>query len=176
MKEALSAYASALDQKPPTQVEHGGGSSHLKFEIVYRLHASRLKCLLVAAVSGEDERSLAEEEALRLTETNFYSQTDLKTGDQEPRRSERVWKVLTDIVAALAQCRLDQSFFHRSVYRHAQALMWAPVLCEPETGWIEGSRSTLRATKSHQLRGLNHATSVAKSALAVMNVLFEKKR
>jgi hypothetical protein len=176
MKEALSAYASALDQKPPSQVEHGGGSSHLKFEIVYRLHASRLKCLLVAAVSGEDERGLAEEEALRLTERYFYSQTDVETGEQVARINERIWKVLTDIVAALAQCRLDQSFFHRSVYRHAQALLWAPVLCDPETGWIEGSRSTVRATKSHHLRGLNHATTVAKSASAVMAVLFEKKR
>ena len=176
MKEALSAYLSALHQNPPNQVEHGGGSSHLKFEIVYRLHASRLKCLLVAAVAGEDERALAEEEALRLTEGSFHSQSDLQIGDGESGTRERIRKVLADIVAALARCRIDQSFFHRSVYRHAQALMWAPVLLEPKTGWIEGSMGTIRATKRHQLRGLNHATNVATSALTVMGVLFEKKR
>lgn len=121
MEEALSAYQASLNEKRDDGGE-AGGSSHGKLEIFYRLHASRLKCLLVAAVAGEDERTAAEEEALRLTEKFFFSQPDTTSCNLR----DRMWTVLADIVSALASCRLQQVFFHRSVYRHAQALMWAP--------------------------------------------------
>ncbi|CAB9508383.1 Calcineurin binding protein 1 [Seminavis robusta] len=178
MKAALAAYCASLDEKPADGVE-AGGSSHGRLEIFYRLHASRLKCLLAAALANADERNLAENEALRLTEEHFFATTSGdadKDNSKERSIRERVWSVLADIVSALAQCRQDHAFFHRSVYRHAQALMWSPVLYDPRTGWITGSRGKIPPSKSCQLRGCNQATNVAMSALAVLSVLFEKKR
>jgi len=174
MKEAFLCYITALEEKSDTEHGEAGGSSHGSTEVFYRLHASRLKCLLMAADSNENEKSLAEEEALRLAEMHWFVPRNMPKSSTSVR--DRVWNVLADIVSALAKCRLDQSFFHRSVYRHAQALMWAPVLCDPVTGRKEGSKSTIPATKSYHLRGLNHATNAAASALAVMGTLFEKKR
>lgn len=175
-KEALGAYQAALDENPSSEHGEAGGSSHGIAEVRYRLHASRLKCLILAASASEDDRNAAEEEALRLTEKFWFSPPkDVDSLDSTSIR-DRIWNVLADIVSALAQCRLEHSFFHRSVYRHAQALMWAPVLCDPVAGRAEGSKSTVPATKSYHLRGLNHATNAAKSALAVISTLFEKKR
>ena len=118
---------------------------------------------------------MAEEEALRLTERNWFSSSS-SSSSQEITVRDRIWKVLADIISALAQCRHEHAFFHRSVYRHAQALMWAPLLCDPVSGRLEGSKSTVPATRSCHLRGLNHATNAARSGLAVMTTLFEKKR
>lgn len=176
MKESLRSYRAALDEKPDSDHGEAGGSSHGATEVFYRLHASRLKCLILAGSASEDERSAAEEEALRLTELHWYSPPSNSDSLEDTPIRDRIWNVLADVVSALAQCRLEQSFFHRSVYRHAQALMWAPVLCDPVTGRVEGSKSTVPATKSYHLRGLNHATNAAKSALSVMSALFEKKR
>lgn len=176
MTLALRSYRDALDEKPESDNGEAGGSSHGATEVVYRLHASRLKCLLLAGSATEQERDVAEEEALRLTELYWYSPPgNLDTLEGAPVR-DRVWDVLTDIVSALVKCRLEHSFFHRSVYRHAQALMWAPVLCDPVAGRAEGSKSTVPATKSYKVRGLNHATNSATSALSVLSTLFEKKR
>lgn len=175
MSKALDSYCNALDDKPQVDTE-AGGSSHGVTEIFYRLHASRLKCLLESAVASEGERAMAEEEALRLTEKHWFSPpSDPSALEKTPVR-DRVWNVLADIVSALAQCRLEHAFFHRSVYRHAQALMWAPLLSDPVLGRLKGSKSTVPATRSYHIRGLNHATDAARSALAVMTSLFEKKR
>jgi hypothetical protein len=143
----------------------------------FLLDASRLKCLLESTKASEDERLLAEGEALRLTESNWFSPPTQPTGSlDESNVRARIWNVLADIVAALAQCRLEHSFFHRSVWRHAQALMWAPFFCDPVSGSVEGSKGTVPATRSCYIRGLNHATSAANSAIAIMTSLFEKKR
>jgi hypothetical protein len=84
--------------------------------------------------------------------------------------------VLADIVSALAQCRIEQPYFHRSVYRHAQALMWAPVFYDPVAGIADGSLGFIPAMKSHLLRGLNSTTACVDSAEVVIHPLFEKKR
>lgn len=175
-QRALASYQAALDENPSSEHGEAGGSSHGIAEVRYRLHASRLKCLISAASADEDDRSAAEEEALRLSELYWFGQPKDSVMLEETSVRDRIWNVLADIVSALAQCRLEHSFFHRSVYRHAQALMWAPVLCDPVAGRAEGSKSTVPATKSYHLRGLNHATNAAKSALAVIKTLFEKKR
>lgn len=176
MKEALRCYRAAHDEEPDSETGEAGGSSHGSTEVFYRLHASRLKCLIAAGSASEDERDEAEREALRLCELHWFNTPgDLDSIESTPVR-ERVWNVLTDIVSALVKCRTEHSFFHRSVYRHAQALMWAPVLWNPEIGRVQGSRTTIPATKSVHIRGLNHATDAAKSAVSVMSALFEKKR
>ena len=175
---ALKSYATSLEEsqaqgKGGGSDIHTGGSSHGPVEVVYRLHASRLKCLLSGVQRIEEERSLAEIEALKLTECYWYDKTEVEA-DTDLRK--RVWKVIADVVSALSQCRIEQPFFHRSVYRYAQALMWAPVFDNPETGFGPGSLGTVPATKSYLIRGLNNATPCANSAEVIMACLFEKKR
>lgn len=175
MNDALQAYFSSLQEAKILEyendllVELSGGSSHGSTEVVYRLHASRLKCLINAFNREEEERELAECEALRLTERYWYA------GRDSPCDSirDRVWNVLVDVVTALAQCKLDFPFFHRSVYRHAQALMWAPRISDPSCH--RSSLGSVSASRAFKLRGLNSSDATS-SALAVMSSLFEKKR
>jgi hypothetical protein len=177
----MKKYSSALTQAESIESDGGlnvgqqGGSSHGTTEVLYRALASRLKCLLLAVSHDEDELEKAEMEALRLTDIYWFKRPEsVEISINVTNTRDRVWSVLTDIVAGLAQCRLDHHFFHRSVYRHAQALMWAPILCDPTSN--EGSLGTVPATRSCQIRGLNNSTHAANSAEVVMSTLFEKKR
>jgi hypothetical protein len=62
LEEAIS-----LDEEGALPDVHAGGSSHGKTEIIYRLHASRLKCLIAAVQYDESVRETALAEAVRLT-------------------------------------------------------------------------------------------------------------
>ena len=168
------AYANKVKKEGGFIAEHNGGSAHGVSEAVYRLHATRLKCLISAVDRPEDERELAELEVLRLTECHWFQDAD----DDIPNPSirHRVWKVFVDVVGALAKLSLDNSYFHRSVYRHAQALLWAPVLYDPKSERSNGSFEAVPATLACKVRGLNYATSAAYSALSVISALFAKKR
>ena len=179
MKHALQCYEMALDQAKEMEKngslvsEHAGGSAHGSCEVLYRLHASRLKCLIAAVDRVEKDRDLAELEGLRLSERHWFIRPEGLEESSDTR--DRVWKVLGDVVAALAYCRSKQPFFHRSVYRHAQALMWAPVLCDPAVGRVDGSLSTVPLSRAVHIRGLN-VGNTASSALIFMQSLFDKKR
>ena len=181
MSLAMNSYASALEQAKAIDEDGGhvisqqGGSSHGSTEVLYRIHASRLKCLISLASYDGDSIEKAEAEVLRLTEAHWYKVQDRdETTDACLGNRDRIWNVLADVVAGLAQCRLDDHFFHRSVYRHAQALMWAPVLLDPAS--TEGSLGMVQATKSHIVRGLNNSTHAAYSAEVVIRTMFDKKR
>jgi len=176
MEQYASAYSQAtqIEEEGGFIVDQSGGSAHGCTEILYRMLTSRLKCLISAATRVEAESTQAEEEALRLGETNWFKQPeDLEALKKEHLR-DRVWRVLADVVSGLAQCRVDQPFFHRSVYRHAQALMWSPILYDPTSS--EGSLDSVPATRSFQIRGLNNSTPVVQSAEIIMSSLFDKKR
>jgi hypothetical protein len=177
---ALNHYSAALAEVKKIEedggaiVDQSGGSSHGRTEIEYRILAVRLKSLLASAVREEREFDHAEEEALRLAGCHWFREPeDLDSWKKKPIR-DRVWVVLADIVAGLAQCRADQPFFHRSVYRHAQALMWAPVLCNPTSA--EGSLGSVPATHSTLITALNSSTPASRCAEDVIGSLFEKKR
>jgi hypothetical protein len=181
MASAMANYSTAYAQAKKIEndggfiVEQSGGSAHGSSEILYRMLASRLKCLIWAVSRGEDELERAEKEALRLTERHWFKKPEEEESVlAEKHTRDRVWNVLVDVVTGLAQCRLDHSFFHRSVYRHAQALMWSPVLYDPSSS--EGSLGSVPATRSYQIRGLNNSTHAAHSAEVVMSSLFDKKR
>ena len=180
MSTALKLYAESLALASQFKENGGfireqdGGSSHGVLEVFYRLHASRFKCLMSAADKRDDERELAELEALRLTECHWY-QCPEHSIDKNSQRS-RIWQVLEDVVGALAKCSVDNSYFHRSVYRHAQALMWAPLLYNPNEEKANGSLGNVPATWACKIRGLNAATNAASSGLSVINSLFSKKR
>ena len=168
--------AKAIESDGGLRVEQQGGSAHGSSEVEYRIHASRLKCLIAAVSRYQDEIQFAEAEALRLTERHWFKEPSADQPLKDVNTRDRVWNVVTDIVTAMAQCRLDHQFFHRSVYRHAQALMWAPVLCDPIEGRADGSLGTVPATRSYRLRGMNHSTNAASSAVVIMSSLFDKKR
>jgi len=177
MEKALRTYAEALvearevDKKGLVE-EQSGGSNHGVSELIYRLHATRLKCLISAVDRKEDEREAAELEAVMLTEQHWR-----KVPDKAPTNlRDRVWAVLVDVVSALVQCRLDHPFFHRSVYRHAQALMWAPILCDPVGELVNGSFGSVPGTRAVELRGFNSSTPAVDSAVSVIGSLFDKRR
>jgi hypothetical protein len=182
MSLSLASYSTALIQAMEVEknggfiTEQNGGSAHGAVEAFYRLHAFRLKCLIAAVDKNEVERTNAELEALRLTEMYWYKDPKLEDENRLLTVRDRVWRVLEDVVAALSRCRLDHSYFHRSVFRHAQALMWAPILYDPLQGRNKGSLGTVSATWACKIRGLNYATNAACSAHSVMSCLFEKKR
>ena len=175
---ALQSYstsiskAQGLEEDGTLLVEQQGGSAHGSIEVLYRLHASRLKCLLSALQHGDREQ--AELEALRLTEPFPYAEQGGKESDSNTVR-DRVWNVAVDIVGAMVHCRTRHSCFHRSVYRHAQALMWAPIFCDPDMATKDGSFGSVPALKALNMRGLNSDSAVESSA-AVMRALFDKKR
>jgi hypothetical protein len=180
MASALGQYASAYSQARKIEedggqiVEQSGGSAHGCTEILYRIHATRLKCLLSAATRDLREFDWAEKEALRLTECNWFKSPEDVDALQKEHVRDRVWNVLGDVVSGLAQCRAEHPFFHRSVYRHAQALMWSPILYDPTCS--EGSLDSVPATRSFQIRGLSNSTPVSHSAEIVLTSLFDKKR
>jgi len=182
METALQYYRRSLEEAEELEKEgalpdaQAGGSSHGKLEVLYRLHATRLKCLIAAVQHKETDREKAQLEALKLANHDWYNKSNSLEIDEKTEISEIQWKVLADTVAALAQCRLNQHFFHRSVYRHAQALMWAPVFLDPSTGYVKGSLGEIPASKSHLLRGLDSATGCAYSAEIILASLFDKKR
>lgn len=175
MQSALQMFADSLEEARETEkeghmTEQSGGSSHGATEVLYRLHATRLKCIIAGVDRPEAERDSAEHEGLRLSERHWYKEPD----DKPSSLRDRVWEVFCDIVSALVQCRLEQSFFHRSVFRHAQALMWAPVLCDPTQP--KGSLGSVPMTHAFKVRGLNSSTPVSESGATVIGHLFGKKR
>ena len=156
-----------------------GGSSHGFPEITYRQHACRLKAHIAAVRYPREHREAAEREALRISRSLWHNSPGEESAPYDPNADIRssVWEVIADCVAAMAKLRNDNQFFHRSVYRHAMALLWAPVLCDPESGYARGSHCDIPTTKSYHIRGLNTGDGACvKSAMAVISALFDKKR
>ena len=178
MSEAMSVYANALVEAirledAGTQLpDQAGGSNHGSTEILYRLHASRLKCLIRAVSRNEEEREQAQLEALRLTESYRFKGSDDNAPSKVPK--ERLWAVFVDVVDGLAECRKLKPFFHRSVFRHAQALMWSPLFYDPSSS--KTSKDNIPAAYGSQIAGLDPTKPAAFSAADVISTLFDKKR
>ena len=132
--------------------------------------------LIAASKKNSIDRKAADLETLRIIEK--YSFGDFTESNDEtvsmPIR-ERLWLVLADIVEGLAWCRRKQGYFHRSLYRHTQALLWAPIIVDPDGDVGEGSIASVSAAKSYKIRGLN-SSSCAQSAEVIISSLFEKKQ
>jgi hypothetical protein len=154
--------------------EHNGGSSHGILEVYYRLNASRLKCLISAVDKNDDERELAEQEALRLTEC--YWNDSPESVETASTLRQRLWIVLEDVVGALAKCTQENAYFHRSVYRHAQALMWAPLLYDPIGEKVNACLRVVPSMWASKIKGLSSSGSAASSGVGIMSSLFTKKR
>mmetsp|Transcript_48884 Transcript_48884/g.101035 ORF Transcript_48884/g.101035 Transcript_48884/m.101035 type:complete len:524 (+) Transcript_48884:1195-2766(+) len=163
-----------LEKAGSQLIDQAGGSGHGSTEILYRLHASRLKCLIRAVSKNEYERQQAELEALRLTENYHFKQPDPGCDVEGRGLRERIWSVYADIVKGLSECRKVKPFFHRSVYRHAQALMWSPIFFDPSSS--KGSMDTVPETHGSQITGLDCSKPAAFSAERLVSLLFDKKR
>ena len=106
MQTALSSYAESLEhglllEKDGALIaEQQGGSGHGATEVQYRLHATRLKCLIHAIKRNPVERDAAELEALRLVEKYWYTNSPPETNGDVRDRS---WNVLRDVVDAMIQ-------------------------------------------------------------------------
>ena len=180
MNKAMSVYAKALveaiklEEAGNQLVDQAGGSGHGSTEILYRLHASRLKCLIRAVSQNEDDREEAQLEALRLTEKYCFKESDPESSTVGKDLGERIWKTFADTVDGLAECRKLKPFFHRSVFRHAQALMWSPVFFDPSSS--KRSTDIIPITHGSQIRGLDCSKPAAFSAEDVISKLFDKKR
>ena len=168
------AYASLMKEKGGFISEQNGGSSHGTLEAFYRLHASRLKCLISAVDKTDHEREFAEQEALRLTACHWFQNPEHKNEERSLRLC--IWEVLEDVVGALAKCSHDNSYFHRSIYRHAQALMWAPLIYNPHEDRAKGSLGNVPAAWGCKIRGLHSSANAASSGLGIIDSLFTKKR
>jgi hypothetical protein len=167
------AQATELEEAGSQLPDQAGGSGHGSTEILYRLHASRLKCLIHAVSRNEEERGQAELEALRLTEKYRSKEPDRECITPKKDTRERIWIVLADVVDGLVECRRLKPFFHRSVYRHAQALMWSPVFYDPASS--NGSMGAVPATRGI-ITGLDHSKAAVYSADNVISTLFDKRR
>ena len=97
--------------------------------------------MIAATKKHGTDRKAADLEALRIIEK--YSFDDVTESNNEEMSTsmirERIWSVLADIVEGLSWCRRNQGYFHRSIYRHAQALLWAPLFHNPDGAVGEGS-------------------------------------
>ena len=152
-----------------------GGSSHGIIEVVYRIHASRLKVLLAAVKRPKDERDAAEAEALQITESHWFEQPEHSELNPSTKcLRDRIWAVFADVISPMAYYRREQQLFHRFVYFQAQALMWAPLFDNPDSAIKDGSLAVVSASKSYKLRGLNSGPC-ANSAESIIKLLFDKK-
>lgn len=142
----------------------GGGSSHGLWEVIYRLNASRFKALLRYAQASPETCLSAEVEALRIVDESWYDEIAKNSDTSVQGGNGRLRSIFRDILTGLAQCRIQNPYFHRSVYRHAQALMWAKIFL----GNIDGD--------SWNMLGMNCEKSCAENAKQILEVLFDKKR
>ena len=129
--------------------------------------------LIAAEKKPAMQRERAEVEAVRIIGKHWFCDENKSTTCESNVR-EKIWNILVDIVACMAYCRKEEKFFHRSVYRHAQALLWAPNLNDTDHTILEGSLAQITPSRREQLNLTN--TSCALSAESVMKALFEKKR
>jgi hypothetical protein len=180
MTEAIRNYSVALSDAQQAeksgggQENKGGGSSHGSREVLYRLHASRLKVLLSAIRQASDTRGLAEIEAYRITSTSWFDESNKLESSIDHVR-DNTWDVFVDSVQGLASCRKGISYFHRSTYRLSQALLWAPVFHDPRFFFRIGSMENVPLSKRNRISELDK-DSFAECASSVIESLFDKKR
>jgi hypothetical protein len=157
-----------------------GGSSHGSIEVVYRIHASRLKILLHAVCQNKKIRRSFEAEALNLISNNWFSEPIEADNEQQCLNlndREKRWEVLVDIVSAFVFCRQEKGLFHRSVYRHAQAILWAPIVYEPDADCYPLLTNTEGMfAQPTALSNVYQDVVYANAAKTVMESIFDKKR
>jgi len=178
MNQALESFntarveAKAFEDDGSSLDYQGGGSSHGLVEFTYRLHATRLKVLISSIKVGSDKLQPSLREASRIVEKYWFDEPTVPLEDKPLQ--DRLWIVFADVVKGLASCRKGSPFFHRSVYRHAQAFLWARFIHDPLVESVDDMES-ISPEKCSLIEGLESNFNYA-SAEAILNVLFDKKR
>ena len=181
MIEAITNYSASLHDAQKVEKAGGGndnksgGSSHGSREVLYRLHASRLKVLLSAIRQAPDVRRLAETEAYIITSTSWFDDSNKLESSTVPIR-DNTWDIFVDCVQGLASCRKAVPYFHRAAYRLSQALLWAPTFHDPNVYSLTGSIENIPPSKRNRIGELLGKGSTFECAASVIEGLFDKKR
>ena len=182
----INGYNEAKQADHSQMIGYDGGSSHGDEEKYYRLHATRLKVLLRAIKSCYYLNRKENNNTLRInllkSEVLQILANDGFDGEQQACATtvtmptvKKLWKIALNIIESLAKCRKHHSYFHRSIYRHAQALLWLPFIYN-DSNIYEMAKTGLPKEEVANISGLNTTSGVVPSALSVLRCLFEKKR
>lgn len=174
LKSALQTYSSALtdakDRGQSSGKRETGGSSHGSLEVLYRIHACRLKALIFSIRRVDEERELAELEALRIVSQVWFG--DSADIIALPSLRHKVWGAFVNCVKALIQCRTDEPKFHRAAFRLAQAYNWAPMFHNPNG---LGGRKDVLSIDGVSLPYIESG-SCKKNATSAIESLFDKQK
>ena len=103
MTAAIRNYSAALIDAQKVEESSGGqdrtcvgGSSHGSTEVLYRLHASRFKVLLLAIRRANDERDFAELEAFRIASEAWFDDSNQSATTTGIRA--KTWDVLAGML------------------------------------------------------------------------------
>ena len=160
-----------------------GGCSHGSIEVFYRLHACRFKCIL-RALRSEDKKN-AIENTLEMVELYQFEDTFEPLASFESDAdalSGRLFSFVKDIASAFCYCRSKtNNYFHRSVYRHAQLLLFSPAIVQHELAWPKTpieiiSLPQLSQEQKGQVQGYVLGCTHFASAADCLAVLFNKKQ
>lgn len=183
---AFSSYSESLvavkraEEEGLLSEQQKGGCAHGSIEVVYRIHATRLKVLLYAIYQASKNRHCFEAEALHLVSRNWFAEPVTENEEElnwKYDSRDRRWEVLVDIVSALVFCRKEKALFHRSVFRHAQAILWAPVVYSPDVKTyplFTAPEDVVAQTNT--LSNIFRCGIHVHAAKIVMDSLFDKKR
>lgn len=128
---------------------------------------------MIAAIKvGSDELQSSLSEASRIVEKYWFDKPTVSLEDKSLQ--DRLWIAFADIVKGLASCRKGSPFFHRSVYRHAQAFLWARFINNPQVESVD-DMAPISLEKCSLIEGLESGSNYS-SAEAILNALFDKKR
>ena len=182
LTSALQTYSAAIaDAKEREHLNGGigkrdkGGSSHGSLEVFYRIHACRFKALVSSMRPSNNDRDLAQEEALRICSVSrFDSSVDIHT---LPSHRHKMWDALVDCVKAFMECRKDEPKFHRVIFRLAQAYCWAPFFIDSSQDSSLGSEDTdcIPIFDGVPLPSIDRGSCQKNAALAIES-LFDKRR
>ena len=172
MESYRTAHSDAEKNKEEGNSGQGGGSSHGIQELVYRIHATRLKVLIAAIQVPLAELDLSLKEATRICEMCPFEPESIDDVNQS--RHEKLWSLFVDAIRGIASCRKASPFFHRSQYRHCQALLWAPVFFNP----FDYAIGIIPQIPNHIKKSIPNMDfdDFVQSADSVISTLFDKKR
>jgi hypothetical protein len=164
--------ARAFEEDGSSLDYQGGGSSHGLVEFTYRVHATRLKVLISSIQVCSEDLQSSLSEASRIVEKYWFEKPTAPIEDKPLQ--DRLWISFADVVKGLASCRKGSPFFHRSVYRHAQAFLWARFIHNPRVESVDDMEQ-IPSEKCSLIEGLESGSNY-NSAEVILNALFDKKR
>lgn len=130
MVRALENYSSALFDANGADSKNGGtdksrvgGSSHGSTEILYRLHATRLKVIISAIRKSIVERHVAEREAIRIASLHWFDESNRSSPSAGTR--EKIWDILAGMSGSICFVyAIDSPISHLKFLIHFNRCCW----------------------------------------------------